>query len=64
MKLRQCCVIFDFSEPLSDLKFKEIKRTALHEMVEFLSNHKDVITEPIYPEAVNMVRTFFFKFYY
>lgn len=38
------------------MKFKEIKRTALHEMVEFLSNHKDVITEPIYPEAVNMVR--------
>lgn len=54
-KLRQCGVLFDFSEPLSDLKWKEIKRTALHEMVEYLSNQNGVITELIYPEAINMV---------
>lgn len=56
MKLRQCCVLFDFTEPLSDLKWKEVKRTALHEMVEYISNHSNVITEAIYPEAVNMVK--------
>lgn len=55
-KLRQCAVLFDFSEPLSDLKWKEVKRTALHEMVEYLSNENNVITEVIYPEAINMVR--------
>lgn len=54
-KLRQCCVLFDFSEPLSDLKWKEVKRTALLEMVEYLSNESNVITEQIYPEAINMV---------
>lgn len=54
-KLRQCCVLFDFSEPLSDLKWKEVKRTALHEMVEYLSNENKVITEVIYPEAIHMV---------
>lgn len=54
-KLRQCCVLFDFTEPLSDLKWKEVKRTALHEIVEYLTNEHNVITEKIYPEAINMV---------
>lgn len=54
-KLRQCCLLFDFADhPLSDLKWKEIKRAALLEMVEFVTAQRDVITEPIYPEAVNM----------
>lgn len=54
-KIRQCCVLFDFiSDPLSDLKWKEVKRMALHEMVEYVTNYHDVITEVIYPEAVNM----------
>lgn len=49
-------MLFDFeSDPLSDLKWKEVKRTALHEMVEYVSKNKNVITEAIYPEAVNMV---------
>lgn len=56
-KIRQCCTLFDFSEPLSDLKWKEVKRAALHEMVEYLSNQNGVITEIIYPEAINMVST-------
>lgn len=54
-KLRQCSVLFDFSEPLSDLKWKEVKRAALHELVEYLSNQNGVITEAIYPEAIQMV---------
>lgn len=55
-KLRQCCVLFDFvSDPLSDIKYKEVKRCALHEMVEFITTQRGVLTEPIYPEAVSMV---------
>jgi serine/threonine-protein phosphatase 2A regulatory subunit B' len=55
-KLRQCCVLFDFVlDPLSDLKWKEVKRAALHEMVEHVTTQRGVITEPVYPEAVNMV---------
>lgn len=69
-KIRQCCVLFDFViDPLSDLKWKEVKRAALNEMVEFVSHNRGVITEPIYPEAIHMVclsnwRHFlFFSFY-
>ncbi|GCB82459.1 hypothetical protein scyTo_0021616, partial [Scyliorhinus torazame] len=54
-KLRQCCVLFDFvSDPLSDLKYKEVKRAGLNEMVEYITHNRDVITEAIYPEAVIM----------
>ncbi|XP_045776940.1 serine/threonine-protein phosphatase 2A 56 kDa regulatory subunit gamma isoform-like isoform X4 [Maniola jurtina] len=54
-KLRQCCLLFDFAdEPLSDLKWKEVKRAALLEMVEYVTSQRGVITEAIYPEAVNM----------
>lgn len=61
-KLRQCCVLFDFvSDPLSDLKWKEVKRAALHEMVEYLTTQRGVITEAIYPEAVNMVSFIYIK---
>lgn len=55
-KLKQCCVVFDFvTDPLSDLKWKEVKRAALNEMVEYVTHNRTVITEPIYPEAVHMV---------
>lgn len=60
-KLQQCCVVFDFvSDPLSDLKWKEIKRGALDEMVEYVTHNRGVITESIYPEAIHMfaVNTF------
>ncbi|XP_065354862.1 serine/threonine-protein phosphatase 2A 56 kDa regulatory subunit gamma isoform isoform X3 [Calliphora vicina] len=60
-KIRQCCTLFDFSEPLSDLKWKEVKRAALHEMVEYLSNQNNVITEAIYPEAINMFAVNLFR---
>ena len=57
-KLRQCCVIFDFNlDPLSDLKFKEVKRSALNELVDYVSHQRGVVTEAIYPEAVAMVRS-------
>lgn len=54
-KIRQCCVLFDFTEPLDDLKWKEVKRSALQEMVEFINNNTGIITEAVYPEAIQMV---------
>ena len=55
-KLRQCCVIFDFAlDPLSDLKYKEVKRSTLNELVEYVTHNRSVLTDPIYPEAVQMV---------
>ncbi|EPY76676.1 serine/threonine-protein phosphatase 2A regulatory subunit delta isoform [Camelus ferus] len=61
-KLRQCCVLFDFvSDPLSDLKFKEVKRAGLNEMVEYITHSRDVVTEAIYPEAVTMFSVNLFR---
>ena len=55
-KLRQCMVLFDFvQDPLSDLKWKEVKRAALNEMVEYVTQNRGVITDAIYPEAIQMV---------
>ncbi|XP_063047179.1 serine/threonine-protein phosphatase 2A 56 kDa regulatory subunit delta isoform isoform X1 [Engraulis encrasicolus] len=61
-KLRQCCVLFDFvSDPLSDLKYKEVKRAGLNEMVEYITHNRDVVTEAIYPEAVIMFSVNLFR---
>ncbi|CAH2253037.1 jg13553 [Pararge aegeria aegeria] len=61
-KLRQCCLLFDFAdEPLSDLKWKEVKRAALLEMVEYVTTQQEVITDAIYPEAVSMFATNLFR---
>lgn len=48
-------MLFDFTEPLDDLKWKEVKRSALQEMVEYISTTNGIITENVYPEAVQMV---------
>uniref|UniRef100_A0A1I7V4R7 Serine/threonine protein phosphatase 2A regulatory subunit n=1 Tax=Caenorhabditis tropicalis TaxID=1561998 RepID=A0A1I7V4R7_9PELO len=55
-KLRQCCVVFDFAnDALSDLKFKEVKRAALNELVDHVSGAaKGSLSEAVYPEAINM----------
>jgi len=49
-------VVFDFvHDPLSDLKWKEVKRAALNEAVEYLTTNRGVLTDPVYPEIVHMV---------
>jgi serine/threonine-protein phosphatase 2A regulatory subunit B' len=40
---------------LDDLKWKEVKRSALQEMVEYINNNNGIITESVYPEAIQMV---------
>lgn len=61
-KLRQCCVLFDFvTDPLSDLKWKEVKRSTLQEMVDYVTHQKGILTEAIYPEAVNMFAVNLFR---
>lgn len=56
-KLQQCCVAFDFMDPVADLRGKEIKRTTLNELVEYISTGRGVLTEPVYPEVIKMVST-------
>lgn len=61
-KIKQCQVLFDFvSDPLSDLKWKEVKRAALHEMVEYVTNNRGVLTEGVYPEIVIMFSVNLFR---
>lgn len=63
-KLRQCCVSFDFMDPVSDLKGKEIKRAALNDLSAYITHGRGVLTEAVYPEIIRMVSFFNFKFNY
>lgn len=54
-KIHQCCVTFDFTDALSELRGKDIKRLALTELVDYISNNRGVITENVYPEIIKMV---------
>lgn len=63
-KLKQCCIIFDFvSDPLSDLKWKEIKRMALYELVDYVAQNRGVLSEPIYKTSCEMVRIQLVQYY-
>ncbi|KAH8888710.1 protein phosphatase 2A regulatory B subunit [Thozetella sp. PMI_491] len=53
-KIEQCNVIFDFNDASADMKSKEIKRLALHELLDYVANNRQVITEPMYPRVVDM----------
>jgi serine/threonine-protein phosphatase 2A regulatory subunit B' len=54
-KLHQCKVMFDFNDASADLQSKQIKAQTLHEMLEYITTQRGVITEAVYPEVVNMV---------
>lgn len=54
-KLHQCRVVFDFNDASSELKGKQIKAATLHEMLEYITTQRGVITENVYPEVVTMV---------
>jgi hypothetical protein len=56
-KIAQCAVIFDFSVPEKDFEGKRIKQEALSELVTFISNTKDILTEETYGPLMNMVMT-------
>ncbi|XP_023246802.1 serine/threonine-protein phosphatase 2A 56 kDa regulatory subunit epsilon isoform [Copidosoma floridanum] len=58
-KLRQCCVAFDFLDPVADLKDKEIKRSTLNELVEYITTGRGVLTEAVYPEIIKMLLDLF-----
>ncbi|CAI4210283.1 unnamed protein product [Parascedosporium putredinis] len=49
-KIDQCNVIFDFNDASADMKSKEIKRLALHELLDYVANNRQVIGEAFDPE--------------
>ncbi|KAI0054183.1 protein phosphatase 2A regulatory B subunit [Auriscalpium vulgare] len=60
-KLHQCHVLFDFNDASSELKGKQIKAQTLHEMLEYITTQRGIITENIYPEVVKMFATNLFR---
>lgn len=60
-KIEQCCFIFEFSDPMLDLRAKEVKRAALNEVLDYISSYKGVLTDPVYPEVVRMVKANAFR---
>lgn len=54
-KLQQCCVMFNFDDPLADVKSKEVKRGTLNELVTSLNEIKGLLTDPVCSEIVHMV---------
>lgn len=60
-KLRQCCVSFDFMDPVSDLKGKEIKRAALNDLSTYITHGRGVLTEAVYPEIIRMISCNLFR---
>lgn len=60
-KLRQCSVIFDFMDPVADLKSKEIKRACLNEIIDYISLGKGCLPETVYPEIILMCSANMFR---
>lgn len=54
-KLQQCCVVFNFDDPLADVKSKEVKRAALNELTAALNDTRGLLTEAVCMELVHMV---------
>ena len=54
-KLEQCSYVFDFTDPMSDLRSKEIKRAALAEILDHVTSGSVPRTEPIYQALIRLV---------
>lgn len=61
-KIDQCKVMFDFEDPVSDSMGKEIKRTALSDLINFVSSaHDFTFDEQVYREVFAMFRKNIFR---
>lgn len=64
-KLRLCSIMFDWSNEegsQKDIKAKEVKRTQLLELVDYLGKNKNLpMSEPTLVEIIKMVSTNFFR---
>lgn len=60
-KMQMCCVVFDFTDPMKNLKEKDIKRQTLVELVDYISAVSGKFTENVMQEIVKMVSTNLFR---
>ena len=62
LKVQQCKRMFDFSDATIDIRNKEIKRSALYDIVEYLVTQKiRVVTERTIKEIVDCARVNMFR---
>ena len=55
-KIEQCCFIFDFTDPMNELRAKEVKRAALTEVLDHIMSAPGALKpEPVYPALIQMV---------
>jgi hypothetical protein len=57
-KLQLCSVMFNFDDPNSDKRGKDLKRTTLLELVDYVNNasgQKQIFTEALMPDIMQMV---------
>lgn len=59
-KLQMCCVVFD-TDPMKNLKEKDVKRQTLVELVDYISASNGKFTENMMQEIVKMVSTNLFR---
>ncbi|KAL9401229.1 hypothetical protein Peur_005078 [Populus x canadensis] len=60
-KLNMCCVVFDFTEPMKNLKEKEIKRQTLQELVDYVTSVSGKFSETAMQEVMKMVSANLFR---
>ncbi|CAH6723031.1 serine/threonine-protein phosphatase 2A 56 kDa regulatory subunit delta isoform [[Candida] jaroonii] len=60
-KVDQCNILFDFSDPTSDIKGKEIKRETLQELIQFIMSTRFTYTNEIYKHVIEMFKHNLFR---
>jgi hypothetical protein len=55
-KLEQCRVLFDFDDPLSNLREKEVKRACLSELIEYIAKGRNVLCASSYQHITDTVK--------
>ncbi|KAI6239243.1 Serine/threonine protein phosphatase 2A regulatory subunit [Aphelenchoides fujianensis] len=62
-RVEQCTILYDFStDPLVDLKNKEIKRTALNELIDFVTGSNHPFSALMHERAIEMFTCNAFRF--
>lgn len=60
-KLKQCCLVYDFSDTVLALQAKEVKRATLNELIDFVSSATGVLRDDVYPEIINAIAENIFR---
>ncbi|KAH6797801.1 Protein phosphatase 2A regulatory B subunit family protein [Perilla frutescens var. hirtella] len=60
-KVKMCCVEFDFTDPMKNIKEKDIKRQTLLDLVEYMTSASGKFNENVMQEVVAMVSANIFR---